>query len=223
MTNRYLFTLSCSLGEYGDNFGWSVAAAGDVNGDGHADMLVSAYHSNANGADAGRVAVFSGSNGAQLINLLGLKAGDEFGCASACVGDLNGDGYSDVVVGSRLSDSMATDWGAANIYYLGDADGDGVTYACDNCTSVANPDQTDSNGDGIGDVCEYVCGDADGNGIVNISDAVYLVVYSFMLGPEPDPLLSGDVDCSQTVDIADAVYLITYIFSQGPWPCASCK
>lgn len=223
MTSSYLFTLSCSLGELGDNFGWSVAAAGDVNNDGHADMMVSAYHSNAGGSDAGRVAVFSGSNGAQLTNFIGTQAGDELGCASACIGDLNGDGYSDVIVGSQLSDSMASDCGIASVYFLGDADGDGITYACDNCTAVANPDQSDSNGDGIGDVCEYDCGDVDGNGVVNISDAVYLVFYSFALGPAPDPLLSGDVDCSQTVNIADAVYLIAYIFQHGPWPCVSCK
>jgi hypothetical protein len=223
MTNSYLFTLSCSLGEMGDNFGWSVGGVGDVNDDGHADMMVSAYHSNASGADAGRIIIISGSSGAQLADFRGLKAGDELGCASACVGDLNGDGYSDIAVGAQSSDTMAVDCGAVNIYFLGDADGDGITYACDNCTSVDNPDQIDSDGDGIGDVCEYLCGDADGNGFVNISDAICVVFYSFGLGPAPDPVLSGDADCSQTVDISDAIYLITYIFSHGPGPCTSCR
>jgi len=35
-----------------------------------------------------------------------------------------------------------------------DSDGDGVADSCDNCASVSNPDQTDSNGNGMGDACE---------------------------------------------------------------------
>jgi PKD repeat protein len=69
---------------------------------------------------------------------------------------------------------------------------------------------------------ELLCGDADGNGVVNISDAVYLVGYIFGSGPAPSPLEQADCDCSGTVNIADAVYLIAYIFGGGPEPCASC-
>jgi hypothetical protein len=68
----------------------------------------------------------------------------------------------------------------------------------------------------------YVCGDADGNGMVNISDAVFLITYIFGSGPAPDPLLSGDADCNQIVNISDAVYLIAYIFGGGPEPCVGC-
>jgi hypothetical protein len=69
----------------------------------------------------------------------------------------------------------------------------------------------------------YVGGDADGNGIVNVSDAVYLIGYIFGGGEAPDPLLSGDADCNEIVNIADAVYLIAYIFGGGPEPGAGCK
>jgi hypothetical protein len=67
-----------------------------------------------------------------------------------------------------------------------------------------------------------VCGDADGNGIVNISDAVYLISYIFSGGPPPDPLAAGDADCNGIVNISDAVYLISYIFGGGPAPCTEC-
>ena len=66
------------------------------------------------------------------------------------------------------------------------------------------------------------CGDADFNGIVTISDAVYLINYIFSSGPAPNPLLSGDADCNGIVTNSDPVYLINFIFSGGPAPCAAC-
>jgi hypothetical protein len=66
---------------------------------------------------------------------------------------------------------------------------------------------------------DYICGDADGSGIVNVSDAVFLVGYIFGGGPAPDPLLAGDCDLNEVVNISDAVYLIGYIFGGGPAPC----
>src|SRR5690242_19268723 len=50
----------------------------------------------------------------------------------------------------------------------GDSDGDTVPDATDNCPNVANPDQADTNHDGIGDACQT--GDADGDGIPDTTD-----------------------------------------------------
>jgi hypothetical protein len=69
----------------------------------------------------------------------------------------------------------------------------------------------------------YTCGDANSDGIVDISDAVYLIAYIFSGGPAPNPLTTGDANCDGMVDISDAVYLIAYIFSGGLAPCAGCK
>ena len=63
-----------------------------------------------------------------------------------------------------------------------------------------------------------VDGDADGNGIITISDAVYLINYIFAGGPAPSPLSKGDADCNGIITISDAVYLINYIFAGGPAP-----
>ena len=62
-------------------------------------------------------------------------------------------------------------------------------------------------------------GDADGNGIITISDAVYIINYIFSSGPAPQPPLAADADCNGIITISDAVYLINYIFSGGPAPC----
>jgi hypothetical protein len=71
-------------------------------------------------------------------------------------------------------------------------------------------------------VAVYLCGDADGTGLVNVSDAVFLISYIFGGGPEPVPLLSGDLDCNDLVNVSDAVYIVAYIFGGGPEPCADC-
>ena len=62
------------------------------------------------------------------------------------------------------------------------------------------------------------CGDADNNGIITISDAVYLINYIFAGGPAPAQLCLGDADGNSIITISDAVYLINYIFAGGPAP-----
>jgi hypothetical protein len=64
----------------------------------------------------------------------------------------------------------------------------------------------------------YLCGDADGDGIIDIADAVYLLNYLFIGGPEPELLEAGDANCDGKVDIADVVYLVNYLFTGGPPP-----
>jgi LysM repeat protein len=53
-----------------------------------------------------------------------------------------------------------------HVYAFDDSDGDGISNPLDNCPSVANPDQKDSNGDGIGDAC----GGKDNDGIIDALD-----------------------------------------------------
>ena len=65
----------------------------------------------------------------------------------------------------------------------------------------------------------FVPGDANGDGMLDISDAVYLISYIFAGGPAPNPLNAGDANCDGSVDISDCVYLIAYIFAGGPPPC----
>ena len=70
-----------------DTFGRHVSGAGDVNGDGAADVIVGAPGNGANGKGAGRSYVYSGKDGRVLLTLTGEREGDAFGAAVA--------GYSD--------------------------------------------------------------------------------------------------------------------------------
>jgi hypothetical protein len=74
------------------------------------------------------------------------------------------------------------------------------------------------------DCPRYICGDCNGDGVVDISDVVYLINYLFIPGsPPPVPLCIGDVNCDGVVDVSDVVYLINYLFIQGsPPPCPDC-
>jgi len=66
------------------------------------------------------------------------------------------------------------------------------------------------------------CGDADGSGMINISDAVYLIAYIFAHGATPGDCRYatglGDSDGNGQINISDAVFLIAYIFANGTMP-----
>ncbi len=83
-----------------DGFGNAVAGGGDANGDGVPDLVVGGPAFDSNGTDAGRVRVFSGSNGALLHLFDGEEANDKFGASVDFVDDVNGDGKDEIVVGA---------------------------------------------------------------------------------------------------------------------------
>jgi hypothetical protein len=105
---------------------------------------------------------------------------------------------------------------------LADNDVDGVPDDCDNCPDTPNPNQVDTDEDGIGDACEVVCGDTNRDGQANVGDAVYMIAYVFKGGPAPDPVCSGDANGDGQPNVGDAVYLIAYVFNGGPPPVITC-
>ncbi len=102
-------------------FGNSVSSAGDVNGDGYSDVIVGAYRYDNGQIDEGRAYVYHGSATGLSTSPDWTAESDQaeawFGYSVSSAGDVNGDGYSDVIVGVPDYDNGQTDEGRAYVYY----------------------------------------------------------------------------------------------------------
>ncbi|MEP6898471.1 MAG: FG-GAP-like repeat-containing protein [Rhodanobacter sp.] len=87
----------------GEGFGTCAAKTGDVNGDGIADLVVGSWQYPGDAWSGGRVAVYSGSNGAVLQSFTGKVPGDTLGFDAVGIGDVDGDGKTDYLITSAWS------------------------------------------------------------------------------------------------------------------------
>ncbi|MGH9936487.1 MAG: integrin alpha, partial [Blastocatellia bacterium] len=164
-----------------DQFGESTSGAGDVNGDGFVDLIIGAWGADPNGSYSGASYVVFGRSsgfnaeveasaldGTSGFKLSGVAAGDRSGISVRNAGDVNGDGFSDVIVGAHRADpNVTTDAGASyvvfgkgggfasniNLSALSGADGfklSGVSVF--DLSGVSVSSAGDVNGDGFGDI-----------------------------------------------------------------------
>ncbi len=117
-------------------YGTAVATAGDVNGDGYDDILVGAPGPETDEQGRGRVFVYHGSaSGLRTAPSAGTgpspkpdgqivfaQAGARFGSAVATAGDVNADGFADVLIGAPRYDNSERNEGAVFVYH-GSANG----------------------------------------------------------------------------------------------------
>ena len=186
----------------GDWAGWSVSSAGDVNGDGFADMIVGARYGDDGGTNAGEAyVVFGRASGFGTVNgtgravidlsnvgssftpdkgfiIQGGAANDYAGWSVSSVGDVNGDGFADLIVGAPLDGDGGGGAGGAYVVFgkasgFGAADGTGrAVIVLPNAGSGFTPDagfviQGDVSGDFAG-FSVSSAGDVNGDGFVDM-------------------------------------------------------
>jgi hypothetical protein len=142
-------------GEATDNyFGWSVSGAGDLNNDGYDDVIVGAWRYS---SKTGRAYVYYGGSSMDNmadVTLTGEWAINQFGMSVSGAGDVNNDGYNDVIIGAPTYSSWT---GRAYVYYGGPsmdnvADVTLTGEAMDNVFGWSVSSAGDVNGDGIDDI-----------------------------------------------------------------------
>ena len=160
-----------------DFFGVSVAGVGDLDGDGVEDLAVGAYLDDDGGADRGAVWVlFLNTDGTvkshQKISATEggftgtLDANDRFAAAVAGLGDLDGDGVEDLVVGARNDDDGGSDRGAVWVLFLNT---DGTVKSHQKISSTEGGFTGTLNDSDLFGASVALLGDLDGDGTQDIA------------------------------------------------------
>ena len=154
--------------QYNAAMGNKVSSAGDVNGDGYSDVLISAYLFDTgiqNQKDHGIVNLYLGSSNGitsqqQPSRTFYGKDNDHMGSSIACAGDVNGDGYSDILLGAEYYDNGQFNEGGVFVYYgskgnvgvVGDPVATMESNQVDGWFGTAVASAGDVNGDGYSDI-----------------------------------------------------------------------
>jgi hypothetical protein len=153
-----------------DHFGGIVAGVGDVNKDGYADVAAAAVlGENAANVTTGWVRVYSGATGAVLHTFYGATDHELYGYGLDGAGDVNGDGWPDIVIGAPSDDTGGS--GAGRLEVRSGKDGALLLSKLGTASqhlghSVAGGG--DVNGDGLMDVVAGRPGDQGGMGSIQV-------------------------------------------------------
>lgn len=137
----------------GESFGGKVALGGDFDGDGSPDLIVASPSMTVAGlANVGSVGVYSGVDGQLILRVDGQIADSRFGYAVTGMGDTNGDGVADLLVGAPF-DAPNNEKDAGSAYLFSGADGS-LLWRVDGRKTI------DKLGNDVAN-----CGDIDGDGV----------------------------------------------------------
>lgn len=181
----------------GDNFGFSVSYAGDVNGDGFSDVVAGAIMNDGFAANAGRAYVYFGGvalNGVADVVLNGASANDFFGHSVSSAGDINGDGFSDIIAGAPFNDAAGNEAGRAYVFLGGAAMDNTADITITGAAAGDNLGHSvstagDINGDGYSDVIAGAFGNDEAG---SSAGRAYLHTGGMSLDNITDAIFSGD-------------------------------
>ncbi len=220
-----------------DLSGISVSAAGDFNGDSFDDIIIGANQADPNGTFSGESYVVFGSasvgasgaielsslNGTNGFVLNGIDLRDRSGSSVSIAGDVNGDGYDDIIIGALTADpNGASDSGESYVVFGGAGVGAGGILELSSLNGingfvVNGVDADDYSGGSVS-----TAGDVNGDGVDDLIIGAYSAdpngrrsgVSYVVFGRQFDP---ADLNCDGVVNAFDLAMLLG---SWGPCPAA---
>ncbi len=213
-----------------DFSGYSVSSAGDVNGDGFDDIIIGAYRANsftgvtyvvfgqAGGFEPSlELSSLNGSNG---FNINGIQTGDDSGASVSGAGDVNGDGFDDLIVGALSAVPRGNTYAGESYVVFGKAGGFGPSLELrsldgsngfviegidiSDYSGVSVSSAGDVNGDGFDDIIIGGLGaDPGGNALAGESYVVYGKAGGFVASMELSSLNGSNGFVMNGIDVRD--------------------